>query len=295
MAEAAAAAVAAAAAAEATSALRDDGEEPPDEGGEEEVLLLPPPPPFPPRPLPEAAGKRAFLGWPLLLLSSCLSPARAAPSLLPLPPAAPPPAYPRVFLRRADAGSTSEMFPPLPPLPPPPLLFPLPLRRKEGGAPLLSAAWKDERRTLSPSGGPASTHDGVEEEEEVEGEGEADDADVALLESSPAAGDGVVTSPSPRLLPPGCLCCGVAWHAELRRPGASLALRVGARESAAGRRGAVGLGEPATAAATGGAALLVFFFFFKEVESIFKAGVFRIVSFNKKVRFDFDYEKPGVD
>ena len=55
------------------------------------------------------------------------------------------------------------------------MLFPLPpLRREEAAAPLLSAAWKDVSRTLSPSGGPASTHEEEEEEEEVEGE-EVDD------------------------------------------------------------------------------------------------------------------------
>ena len=242
-AEAAAAAVAAAAAAEAASARRDD-----DDAGEAEELLPPPLPP-PPTRFPEAAGKRDLLGLPLLL-PLLLSPA-APPSLLLSPPG------PSVFLRRADAASPSEMLPPLPPLPPPLVLFPLPpLRREEAAAPLLSAAWKDVSRTLSPSGGPASTHEDEEAEEEVEGE-EVDDDDV-LLESSPAAEEDGVASLPPEL-PPGCFCCGVAGHADLRRYGSSLALRGGAREDAAGRRGAVGIRELAAAAvATGGAALLVF-------------------------------------
>ena len=145
----------------------------------------------------------------------------------------PPLSGPRVFLRRAEAAaSLSDAFPP-PPLPPPLLLFPLPLRR-EAAAPLLSAAWKDVRRTLRPSGGPASTHEDEDEDEgegEEEEEGEEVDAEVEvaaslLLESPPllpppaAEGD---ASPSAPFLPLGCLCCGVAGQADLRRDGAPFA------------------------------------------------------------------------
>lgn len=205
------------------------------------MLLLPPPPP--PR-FPAAAWKRDLLGLVLLL----------SPLALPLLFLLPSPTGPSVFLRRAEAAASLPLPPPAP-LPPT-----LPLLRRAAAAPLLSAAWNEERRTLSPSGGPASTQDDDGDEDEEEEEGVAVVASlpsVVVVASSPPAAEAF--SLPPGFLPPGCLCCGVARHAvpDLGRV-TSFAHRDGARERAAGRRGAVGIGEPATAVATtGGAALLL--------------------------------------
>ena len=256
VAEAAAAAVAAAAAAEAASARRSD-----DEGAGEVPLLLLPLLLFPPPPrcccccFPAAAvGKRDLLPPPLLLLLllTLLSPLVLL-FLLPLPLLL---SAPSVFLRRAEAASLS---PTVPPAPPPPA----PLPRT---APLLSAAWKEERRTLSPSGGPASTHDDGEEDGEGadEGGGEEVDADDASfsLEWSPLSAaeeaEGAFSLP-PALLLPSCF----AWHAvpDLSRyvDASPVGRRATASERAASRRGAVGIGEHLAAAAVVGAALREFF------------------------------------
>jgi len=144
-----------------------------------------------------------------------------------------------VLLLRAEAASPSL------PLPPPPML---PLLRR---APLLSEAWKDVRRTFSPSGGPSSTH---EEEEE-------DDDDEALLFLSAAAADDVdelALSVSPLLLlPPSAGCFdGVARHKVVCRRCAG---RGSPTERAGVLRGAVGMVATAAEALVGVVDALLFF------------------------------------